>query len=112
MPSGGEVAVTVEDVEVRKEDARFELRESLRESFGAVASGGRSFVARVLYAQEPNRVGIFVGDVEEVERTCTVFCGGQGELEGEGMVLMSWGRDRSVAEACKKDGRGCWRGVR
>jgi hypothetical protein len=72
--------------------------------------------SRVLHAQEPNWVGAFVGGgiaVEEVahclvEMAFTVFCGGQqsrrlalGELEGGGMVLMRWGRDRSVAEELK-----------
>ena len=37
----------------------------------------------VLRSQEPNRVGTFVGAVEEVERAIIVFCGRQGELEGE-----------------------------
>ena len=39
LPPRGAVAVTVEDVEVPKEDARFELTEQLRESIGVVAEG-------------------------------------------------------------------------
>ena len=39
LPLAG-VAVTVEDIEVRKEDARLELTEPLRESTGESAGGG------------------------------------------------------------------------
>jgi hypothetical protein len=39
-PPRGAAAVTVEDVEVRKEDARLELTEPLRESVGDAASAG------------------------------------------------------------------------
>jgi hypothetical protein len=39
-PPRGAAVVTVEDVEVRKEAARLELTEPLRESVGEAASGG------------------------------------------------------------------------
>ena len=70
-----EAAVTVGDIEVRREGARLELTESLRETDSKVASG-------VLHAQKPFWVGAFVGSrisVEEilVEMAFTMLCGSQ-----------------------------------
>jgi hypothetical protein len=39
LPPRGAVAVTVEDIDVQKEDARLDLTEPLRESVGVAASG-------------------------------------------------------------------------
>ena len=58
-PTG--VAVTVEDVEVQKEDTHLKLTETLRERLGDPGSIGGGSEPGMLHAEEPDWVGAFVG---------------------------------------------------
>ena len=81
LPPTGD-AVTVE---VRKDDARLELTEPLREIVDDEGSVGRMFIAGMLHAEVPNWVGASVGGGIAVEGVAhrlvkvasTVFCGSQ-----------------------------------
>ncbi|KAF8262722.1 hypothetical protein EI94DRAFT_1704558 [Lactarius quietus] len=102
----GVMAVTVKDIKVQKEAAHLEFTDPLLESI----------MVGVLHDKEPNGVGALVGGgitVKEVahclvEMAFTVFAAVSraddlplGKLEGGGIVLIRWGRDRSMAEALK-----------
>ena len=86
LPPPGD-AVTVEDVEFRKDDARLESTEPLREIVDdeGPEGGGSS-------------PGCYIPSFAAVKSADDLPL---GELEGGGIVLMRWGKNRSVAKELK-----------